>query len=166
MICFLFLRFEAAKLVMQWLCNHEDQNMQRMAVAIISILAAKVHSLCFCSVFHALYLQGDCEHVYGFAVVYRTDSSAGSRAVHCEGMILISDKVKAFSFSVRIYSKKKLLTCSLWPAATASHRASESESKRGGRDPQVYAECTVEPYRRVTHNLPPFHWEPGFGSVH
>lgn len=27
---------------MQWLCNHEDQNMQRMAVAIISILAAKV----------------------------------------------------------------------------------------------------------------------------
>lgn len=38
----LFVRFEAAKLVMQWLCNHEDQNMQRMAVAIISILAAKV----------------------------------------------------------------------------------------------------------------------------
>uniref|UniRef100_A0A3B4FIP9 Zyg-11 family member B, cell cycle regulator n=1 Tax=Pundamilia nyererei TaxID=303518 RepID=A0A3B4FIP9_9CICH len=38
-----FNRFEAAKLVMQWLCNHEDQNMQRMAVAIISILAAKVH---------------------------------------------------------------------------------------------------------------------------
>uniref|UniRef100_A0A8C1FGP5 Zyg-11 family member, cell cycle regulator n=1 Tax=Cyprinus carpio carpio TaxID=630221 RepID=A0A8C1FGP5_CYPCA len=37
-----FNRFEAAKLVMQWLCNHEDQNMQRMAVAIISILAAKV----------------------------------------------------------------------------------------------------------------------------
>lgn len=37
------LRFEAAKLVMQWLCNHEDQNMQRMAVAIISILAAKVY---------------------------------------------------------------------------------------------------------------------------
>uniref|UniRef100_A0A8C7SNA8 Zyg-11 family member, cell cycle regulator n=1 Tax=Oncorhynchus mykiss TaxID=8022 RepID=A0A8C7SNA8_ONCMY len=34
--------FEAAKLVMQWLCNHEDQNMQRMAVAIISILAAKL----------------------------------------------------------------------------------------------------------------------------
>lgn len=42
------VRFEAAKLVMQWLCNHEDQNMQRMAVAIISILAAKVNSLsCF-----------------------------------------------------------------------------------------------------------------------
>lgn len=38
-------RFEAAKLVMQWLCNHEDQNMQRMAVAIISILAAKVSEL-------------------------------------------------------------------------------------------------------------------------
>uniref|UniRef100_A0A8C5R9Z9 Protein zer-1 homolog-like C-terminal domain-containing protein n=1 Tax=Leptobrachium leishanense TaxID=445787 RepID=A0A8C5R9Z9_9ANUR len=36
-----FNRFDAAKLVMQWLCNHEDQNMQRMAVAIISILAAK-----------------------------------------------------------------------------------------------------------------------------
>ncbi|KAL0604363.1 Protein zyg-11-like protein B [Plecturocebus cupreus] len=36
------LGFEAAKLVMQWLCNHEDQNMQRMAVAIISILAAKL----------------------------------------------------------------------------------------------------------------------------
>ncbi|KAG9471689.1 hypothetical protein GDO78_013670 [Eleutherodactylus coqui] len=34
--------FDAAKLVMQWLCNHEDQNMQRMAVAIISILAAKL----------------------------------------------------------------------------------------------------------------------------
>lgn len=30
---------------MQWLCNHEDQNMQRMAVAIISILAAKVYYL-------------------------------------------------------------------------------------------------------------------------
>lgn len=29
---------------MQWLCNHEDQNMQRMAVAIISILAAKVRA--------------------------------------------------------------------------------------------------------------------------
>uniref|UniRef100_A0A8C5DGD7 Protein zyg-11 homolog B n=1 Tax=Gouania willdenowi TaxID=441366 RepID=A0A8C5DGD7_GOUWI len=53
-----FHRFEAAKLVMQWLCNHEDQNMQRMAVAIISILAAKVplsinlfvfyHELNFC----------------------------------------------------------------------------------------------------------------------
>ena len=40
-------RFEAAKLVMQWLCNHEDQNMQRMAVAIISILAAKVPELIF-----------------------------------------------------------------------------------------------------------------------
>uniref|UniRef100_A0A674EZR2 Zyg-11 family member, cell cycle regulator n=1 Tax=Salmo trutta TaxID=8032 RepID=A0A674EZR2_SALTR len=39
--CF-WTRFEAAKLVMQWLCNHEDQNMQRMAVAIISILAAKL----------------------------------------------------------------------------------------------------------------------------
>lgn len=39
----LIVRFEAAKLVMQWLCNHEDQNMQRMAVAIISILAAKVN---------------------------------------------------------------------------------------------------------------------------
>ncbi|XP_076873313.1 protein zyg-11 homolog [Brachyhypopomus gauderio] len=37
-----FNRFESAKLVMQWLCNHEDQNMQRMAVAIISILAAKL----------------------------------------------------------------------------------------------------------------------------
>ncbi|KAK6484376.1 protein zyg-11-like protein isoform X1 [Huso huso] len=37
-----FNRFEAAKLVMQWLCNYEDQNMQRMAVAIISILAAKL----------------------------------------------------------------------------------------------------------------------------
>nr|XP_014350031.1 PREDICTED: protein zyg-11 homolog B [Latimeria chalumnae] len=37
-----FNRFEAAKLVMQWLCNHEDHNMQRMAVAIISILAAKL----------------------------------------------------------------------------------------------------------------------------
>uniref|UniRef100_S4R671 Zyg-11 family member, cell cycle regulator n=1 Tax=Petromyzon marinus TaxID=7757 RepID=S4R671_PETMA len=37
-----FDRFQAAKLVMQWLCNHDDQNMQRMAVAIISILAAKL----------------------------------------------------------------------------------------------------------------------------
>uniref|UniRef100_A0A8C7GBW5 Zyg-11 family member, cell cycle regulator n=1 Tax=Oncorhynchus kisutch TaxID=8019 RepID=A0A8C7GBW5_ONCKI len=43
-----FNRFEAAKLVMQWLCNHEDQNMQRMAVAIISILAAKV-GVCVCA---------------------------------------------------------------------------------------------------------------------
>ncbi|KAF1440853.1 hypothetical protein FQV24_0009075, partial [Spheniscus mendiculus] len=34
--------YVTAKLVMQWLCNHEDQNMQRMAVAIISILAAKL----------------------------------------------------------------------------------------------------------------------------
>ncbi|NWV36451.1 ZY11B protein, partial [Grantiella picta] len=33
---------DVPKLVMQWLCNHEDQNMQRMAVAIISILAAKL----------------------------------------------------------------------------------------------------------------------------
>ena len=41
-VCVVYYRFEAAKLVMQWLCNHEDQNMQRMAVAIISILAAKV----------------------------------------------------------------------------------------------------------------------------
>ncbi|XP_048833366.1 protein zyg-11 homolog [Brienomyrus brachyistius] len=40
-----FNRFEAAKLVMQWLCNHEDQNMQRMAVAIISILAAKLSTV-------------------------------------------------------------------------------------------------------------------------
>ncbi|XP_053549438.1 protein zyg-11 homolog B isoform X1 [Bombina bombina] len=39
-----FNRFDAAKLVMQWLCNHEDQNMQRMAVAIISILAAKMYT--------------------------------------------------------------------------------------------------------------------------
>ncbi|XP_034387244.1 LOW QUALITY PROTEIN: protein zyg-11 homolog [Cyclopterus lumpus] len=46
-----FNRFEAAKLVMQWLCNHEDQNMQRMAVAIISILAAKAFLSCF--VLHA-----------------------------------------------------------------------------------------------------------------
>uniref|UniRef100_A0A4W6D0D8 Zyg-11 family member, cell cycle regulator n=1 Tax=Lates calcarifer TaxID=8187 RepID=A0A4W6D0D8_LATCA len=43
-----FNRFEAAKLVMQWLCNHEDQNMQRMAVAIISILAAKVQYMLCC----------------------------------------------------------------------------------------------------------------------
>lgn len=33
---------------MQWLCNHEDQNMQRMAVAIISILAAKVQYMLCC----------------------------------------------------------------------------------------------------------------------
>lgn len=36
---------------MQWLCNHEDQNMQRMAVAIISILAAKVYYLFVCCFF-------------------------------------------------------------------------------------------------------------------
>uniref|UniRef100_A0A8C8R5X8 Zyg-11 family member A, cell cycle regulator n=1 Tax=Pelusios castaneus TaxID=367368 RepID=A0A8C8R5X8_9SAUR len=39
-----FNRFEAAKLVMQWLCNHENQNMQRMAVNISSILALKLSS--------------------------------------------------------------------------------------------------------------------------
>lgn len=39
---------------MQWLCNHEDQNMQRMAVAIISILAAKV-TLCHISNYHELF---------------------------------------------------------------------------------------------------------------
>lgn len=50
----MFTRFEAAKLVMQWLCNHEDQNMQRMAVAIISILAAKV---CIVLISHALLLM-------------------------------------------------------------------------------------------------------------
>lgn len=36
------LRFEAAKLVMNWLSSHEDQALQRMAVAVISILVAKV----------------------------------------------------------------------------------------------------------------------------
>lgn len=46
---YLLVRFEAAKLVMQWLCNHEDQNMQRMAVAIISILAAKVYVVLYYS---------------------------------------------------------------------------------------------------------------------
>uniref|UniRef100_K7G4F3 Zyg-11 family member A, cell cycle regulator n=1 Tax=Pelodiscus sinensis TaxID=13735 RepID=K7G4F3_PELSI len=39
-----FNRFEAAKLVMQWLSNHENQNMQRMAVNISSILALKLSS--------------------------------------------------------------------------------------------------------------------------
>ncbi|KAM9129565.1 protein zyg-11 homolog B-like [Pangshura tecta] len=39
-----FNRFEAVKLVMQWLCNHENQNMQRMAVNISSILALKLSS--------------------------------------------------------------------------------------------------------------------------
>lgn len=49
LLSLLFVRFEAAKLVMQWLCNHEDQNMQRMAVAIISILAAKVYVVLYYS---------------------------------------------------------------------------------------------------------------------
>uniref|UniRef100_A0A673YQP3 Zyg-11 family member, cell cycle regulator n=1 Tax=Salmo trutta TaxID=8032 RepID=A0A673YQP3_SALTR len=53
-----FNRFEAAKLVMQWLCNHEDQNMQRMAVAIISILAAKVGVCQLLHIVHQKATQG------------------------------------------------------------------------------------------------------------
>ncbi|XP_046882916.1 protein zyg-11 homolog isoform X3 [Hypomesus transpacificus] len=37
-----FNRYEAAKLVMNWLSSHEDPTLQRMAVAIISILVAKL----------------------------------------------------------------------------------------------------------------------------
>uniref|UniRef100_A0A8C8M7T2 Protein zer-1 homolog-like C-terminal domain-containing protein n=1 Tax=Oncorhynchus tshawytscha TaxID=74940 RepID=A0A8C8M7T2_ONCTS len=37
-----FDRFEAAKLVMNWLSGHVDRTLQRMAVAVISILVAKV----------------------------------------------------------------------------------------------------------------------------
>uniref|UniRef100_A0AAY4D7X4 Protein zer-1 homolog-like C-terminal domain-containing protein n=1 Tax=Denticeps clupeoides TaxID=299321 RepID=A0AAY4D7X4_9TELE len=37
-----FDRFEAAKLVMMWLSTREDQTLQRMAVAIVSILVSKV----------------------------------------------------------------------------------------------------------------------------
>uniref|UniRef100_A0A8D0H677 Zyg-11 family member A, cell cycle regulator n=1 Tax=Sphenodon punctatus TaxID=8508 RepID=A0A8D0H677_SPHPU len=39
-----FNRFAAAKLVIQWLCNQENQNIQRIAVNIISILALKLSS--------------------------------------------------------------------------------------------------------------------------
>ncbi|CAB1326470.1 unnamed protein product [Coregonus sp. 'balchen'] len=37
-----FDRFEAAKLVMNWLSGHVDRTLQRMAVAVISILVAKL----------------------------------------------------------------------------------------------------------------------------
>uniref|UniRef100_A0AAY4D7T7 Protein zer-1 homolog-like C-terminal domain-containing protein n=1 Tax=Denticeps clupeoides TaxID=299321 RepID=A0AAY4D7T7_9TELE len=37
-----FDRFEAAKLVMMWLSTREDQTLQRMAVAIVSILVSKL----------------------------------------------------------------------------------------------------------------------------
>lgn len=35
-------RYEAAKLIMMMLGNHEDQTVQRMAVAVVSILVSKV----------------------------------------------------------------------------------------------------------------------------
>uniref|UniRef100_A0A3B4B4B9 Protein zer-1 homolog-like C-terminal domain-containing protein n=1 Tax=Periophthalmus magnuspinnatus TaxID=409849 RepID=A0A3B4B4B9_9GOBI len=40
--CILMFNFTEKLPLQSWLCNHEDQNMQRMAVAIISILAAKL----------------------------------------------------------------------------------------------------------------------------
>lgn len=46
---------------MQWLCNHEDQNMQRMAVAIISILAAKVCHLFIFSFTFFLTVLNSCQ---------------------------------------------------------------------------------------------------------
>lgn len=45
---------------MQWLCNHEDQNMQRMAVAIISILAAKVSLVVLFLWSLLLYINYEC----------------------------------------------------------------------------------------------------------
>lgn len=45
-----WFRYLAAKLVMNWLSTHEDPTLQRMAVAVISILVAKVKTLLtYCS---------------------------------------------------------------------------------------------------------------------
>lgn len=51
---------------MQWLCNHEDQNMQRMAVAIISILAAKVQNLNFDMISQIVFLNSLKNADYSF----------------------------------------------------------------------------------------------------
>lgn len=82
----LVVRFEAAKLVMQWLCNHEDQNMQRMAVAIISILAAKVNARRASS--PGARLSRLTRVSISGAAVHRADGSAGSGDVHREGELL------------------------------------------------------------------------------
>lgn len=60
---------------MQWLCNHEDQNMQRMAVAIISILAAKVkQSWC---VFFSCHVLSPSSHTCAvFLVQLSTEQTA------------------------------------------------------------------------------------------
>lgn len=55
-------RYEATKLMMLLLENHEDQTLQRMAVAVVSILVAKVSLIHQCSgpIFkYALFLQLD-----------------------------------------------------------------------------------------------------------
>lgn len=78
---------------MQWLCNHEDQNMQRMAVAIISILAAKVCHLfifSFTFFFNHVKLLPTSFFIFLPPVVHRADRTVGSRTVYSEGMIPIS----------------------------------------------------------------------------
>lgn len=96
---------------MQWLCNHEDQNMQRMAVAIISILAAKVLYMLYCInvthtcfVFHSIRVL----HVCFYPVINRTNGSTGSRAVHREGKIIISS---VFLFPTSTYYSHSLSFC-------------------------------------------------------
>lgn len=154
------LRFEAAKLVMQWLCNHEDQNMQRMAVAIISILAAKVNvvvGVVFIFVSSHLSPSSHTYLIFG-AAVHRADGPAGSGDVHSEGELLAS--APWCSLTCLCSLAKKRGKCSLTsnsPAATASHRASEGHPGHGGRHPQVYSECPVEPHGRVADDLPPFY---------
>lgn len=108
------VRFEAAKLVMQWLCNHEDQNMQRMAVAIISILAAKVNSLsCFpCFIRNLVWLVLNSD-LFMVPVVHRADSPAGSRAVYSEGKILISLLLSCLPFL--IYQKRQIISTNMPP---------------------------------------------------
>lgn len=49
-----WFRYLAARLVINWLSSHEDPTLQRMTVAVISLLVAKVKTLLTCSAFSVL----------------------------------------------------------------------------------------------------------------
>lgn len=124
--CFHFLlsRFEAAKLVMQWLCNHEDQNMQRMAVAIISILAAKVYI-----VWLYLYHTGSCSCIHNMCrtvlkliIVCLSQLSTEQTAQLGAELFIVrvrfSSLLYSFCFSL-IYHKKQIFIANmLFPACS------------------------------------------------